>query len=189
MEVFVIRHTPVALSSDTCYGQSEVPLADTFLADAAQLKSKLPADFDHIYCSPLLRCTDLAAALGYEQVTLDPALMEMNFGEWENKKWNDLNQGNLNYWMADFVQVKTPRGENLVELFERVKGFADQLRKQPHQKILIITHAGVIRCLWAYLLDIPLQNIFKIPVSYGETLVLNLKASKALDSIKKLNFT
>jgi alpha-ribazole phosphatase len=112
--------------------------------------------------------------------------MELNFGDWEYKKWNDINQGTLNYWMEEFVNVKTPNGENLLELFDRVKLFLDNLRKQQHKKVLLITHAGVIRCLWAYTLEIPLTNIFKIPVDYGQLLIINLATEHKLDSIKKI---
>ena len=166
MEIYVIRHTPVATGKDTCYGQSNVPLSDTFIQDALQYKNRLPTDFDAIYCSPLLRCKDLAAALHFENIIFENALMEMNFGDWENKKWNDIDQSDLNNWMTDFVNVKTPNGENLTELFERVKSFVDNLRQVPFKKVLLITHAGVIRCLWTYLLEIPLQNIFKVPVEH-----------------------
>jgi alpha-ribazole phosphatase len=186
MEVYIIRHTPVAIGKDTCYGQSNVPLADTFLQDAEKLKNQLPNDFDAIYCSPLERCKDLATALEYTNIHIDNALLEMNFGDWENKKWNDLNQEDLNNWMTDFVKVKTPNGENLIELFDRVKQFLDNLRKQQHKKVLLITHAGVIRCVWTYLLQIPLTNIFKIPVDYGQKLIINLSTEHNLDSIKKI---
>jgi len=120
MDVYVIRHTPVAIGKDTCYGQSNVPLADTFLIDVEQFKNQLPTDFDTIYCSSLQRCKDLAVALELNNIKFDNALMEMNFGDWENKKWNDINQDDLNNWMTDFVNVKTPNGENLLELFDRV---------------------------------------------------------------------
>jgi alpha-ribazole phosphatase len=187
MEVYIIRHTPVATDSNTCYGQSNVSLADTFLQDAEQLRNQLPTDFDTIYCSPLQRCKDLTTALKLSNVVHDDALMEMNFGDWENKKWNDINQKELNNWMNDFVNVKTPNGENLIELFDRVRLFMDNLRQQPYKKALIVTHAGVIRCLWAYLLDIPLQNIFKIPIGFGEIFIINLTENSKLDSIKKIN--
>jgi alpha-ribazole phosphatase len=186
MEVYIIRHTQVAIGKDTCYGQSDVPLTATFLQDTKQIKNQLPTDFDAVYCSPLKRCKDLAIALELNNIYFDNSLMEMNFGDWENKKWNDLNQEDLNNWMTDFVKVKTPNGENLIELFERVKLFLDNLRKQEHKKVLLITHAGVIRCVWTYLLQIPLTNIFKIPVDYGQKLIINLSTEHKLDSIKKL---
>ncbi len=184
MEVYVIRHTPVATGKDTCYGQTNVQLADTFLQDVEQFKNKLPNNFDAIFCSPLHRCKALVNALGFKNIYFANALMEMNFGKWENKKWNDINQNDLKNWMNDFVKVKTPNGENLIELYDRVKLFLDNLRQQPYKKVLLITHAGVIRCIWAYLLEIPLQNIFKIPVGHNEIFIYNLTDNPITDSIK-----
>ena len=186
MEVYVIRHTPVAIGKDTCYGQSNVPLAGTFLQDTEQYKKELPKDFDIVYCSPLIRCKELAKALQFENIFHENALMEMNFGDWENKKWNDLNQTELNNWMTDFVNIKTPNGENLLEFFERIKVFMDRLRLQEHKKVLLITHAGVMRCFWSYFLDIPLQNIFKIPVGHNEIFICNLTNNSNTDSIKRI---
>jgi len=187
MEIYVIRHTAVAVGKDICYGQTNVPLADTFIQDVKQLKKQLPTDFDTVFCSPLQRCKDLATELKYENTLFDNSILEMNFGDWENKKWNDIDQDKLNHWMADFVNVKTPNGENLLELFERVKLFFSNLRKQSFERVLIVTHAGVIRCLWAYLLDIPLQNIFKIPVGHNEIFICKLTDNAMTDSIKRLN--
>jgi alpha-ribazole phosphatase len=186
MEVYVIRHTPVAVGKDICYGQSNVPLADTFLKDMEYFRSNLAPNFDRVYCSPLQRCKELATELKFDNVVYENALMEMNFGDWENKKWNDLNQDELNTWMADFVNIKAPNGENLIQLFDRVKVFADSLRMEEHKKVLLITHAGVIRCLWAYLLAIPLQNIFKIPVAHNEIFIFNLTQNSNTDSIKRI---
>jgi len=187
MEVYVIRHTPVAVGKDTCYGQSDVSLAESFPKDFTYYENQLPSDFDVVYCSPLKRCTDLASALKCEKIRIENALLEMNFGDWENKKWEDLNEAELNNWMADFVNVKTPNGENLLELAERVKLFLDELRNQQHKKVLLITHSGVIRCIWSYLLEIPLQNIFKFNVDYFQVLLFNLQVEKQLDSIKRIS--
>lgn len=187
MEVYVIRHTPVAVGKDTCYGQSDVSLAESFPKDVTYYETQLPSDFDVVCCSPLKRCTDLASALKFQNIRIENALLEMNFGDWENKKWEDLNVAELNNWMADFVNVKTPNGENLVELAERVKLFLDELRNQQYKKVLLITHSGVIRCIWAYLLEIPLQNIFKLNVDYFQVLLFNLQGEKQLDSIKRIS--
>jgi alpha-ribazole phosphatase len=186
MQVYVIRHTAVAISKDYCYGQTNVPLAGTFLQDKDFIKNQLPTDFDVVYCSPLQRCKDLATALDLKDVQFVDALMEMDFGDWENKKWSDIDEDALNNWMADFVNVKTPGGENLTELFNRIQIFMDDLRLQSHKKVLLITHAGVIRCLWAYILETPLKNIFKIPVAYKEVFVFKLTDSPPTDSIVQI---
>jgi alpha-ribazole phosphatase len=183
MEVCIIRHTPVATGKDVCYGQYNVPLSASFLHDAQLVKQQLANNFDAIYCSPLQRCKDLATALKFDNVVHVDALQEINFGDWENVKWKDIDQDALNNWMMDFVNVKTPNGENLQQLYDRVKLFFDYLRKLNHKKVLIITHAGVIRCVWSYLLDIPLNNIFKLPVGHNELFICNLSNNKITDSI------
>jgi alpha-ribazole phosphatase len=172
MEVYIIRHTSVAVGKDTCYGQSDVSLSETFIQDLAYYKKELPTDFDVVYCSPSKRCKELAAAL------------ECNNVEFE--KWNDINQKELNSWMLDFVNVKTPNGENLNELFNRVKLFIDELKYKEYNKVMLISHAGVIRCIWSYLLEIPLKNIFKIPVGHNEIFVCKLSKNSMMDSIIRI---
>jgi len=184
MEVYVIRHTPVALGKNMCYGQSDVPLAASFDRDVEIYKNQLPTRFDKVYSSPSPRCKALVSALQYPNVAFHNSLHELNFGDWENKDWNEINQTELNHWMNDFVNIKVPNGESLHELFLRVQLFFNKLRKKKHKKVLIITHAGVIRCLWAYLLDIPLQNIFKLSVGYEEFLICKLAKDATHDSIR-----
>lgn len=185
MEIYVIRHTRVSIENGTCYGQFDVPLEATFLQDIADIKNKLPDDFDIIFSSPLKRCSLLAEHISSEKLVYNQSLMEMNFGTWENKTWDSIDQKLLNEWMDNFVSVKTPGGESLELLYERVIIFFEWLRTQKHKKVALITHAGVIRCIWAYLLDIPLENIFKIPIDYGKGMIFNLGEEKKLDHIKK----
>jgi alpha-ribazole phosphatase len=185
MEIYIIRHTRVASGKDICYGQTNVLLADTHAAEAAAIRQQLPHDFDAVYCSPLQRCRDLAEALHLENMLFEPALMEINFGDWENKKWVDIDQESLNVWMQDFVLQSPPNGETLKALFERVTSFLDNLRQKDHKKVLIVTHAGVIRCIWSYVLGIALQNIFKLSVGHDEILTLKLSNNPLYDVIKQ----
>jgi alpha-ribazole phosphatase len=185
MEIYIIRHTSVAAGTQFCYGQSDVPLADSFAEEVAKFKQELPTDFDAIYCSTLDRCKQLATALQLQDVSYETQLQEMNFGDWEGVEWAKINQEILNTWMQDFVNINTPNGENLQELYNRVQLFFDELRHQNHKKVLIITHAGVIRCVWSYLLEVPLKNVFKIPVKHGEFFVCKITENKDYDSIVK----
>jgi alpha-ribazole phosphatase len=66
-------------------------------------------------------------------------------------------------------------------MFARVAGFMDQLRTRDHHRCLIVTHAGVIRCIWAYLLNIPLGEIFKLDLGYGDVLRCKLAIEPAAD--------
>jgi alpha-ribazole phosphatase len=185
MQIFVTRHTKVQVGRETCYGQTNVALADSFAEEAATIKEKLPADFDAVYCSTLDRCKVLATALQLENVLHDERLIEFNFGDWENKLWNDLDQEELNTWMQDFVNLPTPNGENVLALYERVSIFLEEMRSKKYEKVLLVTHAGVIRCIWSYLLEMPIKNMFKIPVGFGEIFVFNLGKGRVMDAIKE----
>jgi alpha-ribazole phosphatase len=185
MQIFVTRHTKVVAGRETCYGQTNVPLANSFTEEAAEIKEKLPTDFDAVYCSTLDRCKILATEMQLENVQHDDRLIEFNFGDWENKLWNDLDQKELDTWMQDFVNLPTPNGENVLALYERVSSFLEEMRSKNYKKILIVTHAGVIRCIWSYLLEMPVKNMFKIPVGFGEIFVFNLGVEKSFDAIKQ----
>ena len=66
MEITLIRHTSVDVPPGVCYGQTDLPLKDSFEQEAAitlsRLKASLPEEeyFDHAFTSPLTRCVHLA---------------------------------------------------------------------------------------------------------------------------------
>ena len=186
MEVHVIRHTPINFNKKRCYGRLDVPLAENFKEDFKKTKNKIGNDFEVIYTSPLSRCTLLADEFKKGNNKIDERLLELDFGDWEGKLWDEINQDDLNKWMIDFVNEAPSNGETLSEMFHRVSDFLNELRTSKSEKVLIITHSGVIRCIWAYLLEIPLKNIFKIPVGFHEHFKINLGTTSQLDSINRL---
>lgn len=187
MQIYVLRHTKVDYPSGICYGQLDVPLADTFTRECNTYRNALPSEFDAVFSSPLSRCLALANELNNYKVVTDDRLLEMDFGEWEGKKWDDLEQKKLHKWMKNVVEIKPPKGENLNEVFQRTCSFLAEIRKMNCDKIMIVTHAGIIRCIWAYLLEIDIKNCFRIPVGYGEVLVANLGENNNDDFIIQKN--
>lgn len=181
MEVFVIRHTAVKEAQGLCYGHSEIDLAETFATESRQIVDQCPEIFDVVFSSPLQRCTQLAGQLPAREVQTDDRLKEVHFGTWERKTWNDIPRTELDPWMDDFVDVAPPGGESLRQLYTRVNDLLNELRGLPHQRVALVTHAGVVRCVWAALLGIPLQNIFKIQVSYGQIQAFELGPEPAFD--------
>jgi len=183
MEVYVIRHTAVNVPRSLCYGHTNVPLKDTFAQEVVAVKEKLPASFDAVFASPLERCRVLAEALELGAPQWENNLKELNFGAWENTHWDDIPPEQLNPWMADFVHGKPPQGESLQQVYDRVGEFLAQLRTQDHERVLVVTHAGPIRCFWTHILGNPLNTMFRIPVEFGEVLGIHLTPDSARDSI------
>ncbi len=76
MEVVMIRHTRVGVDKGTCYGWSDVPVAETFEQEAAVTKGNLDTfgEFDAVFSSPLTRALRLAVYCGYPEAIKDERL-------------------------------------------------------------------------------------------------------------------
>jgi len=169
MEIYLIRHSPVNNPQKLCYGQSDIELTEDWEEHFAALHKKL---YPHLlnamfYSSPYERCTKLAAFLSGDNFQPDVRLSEMHFGDWEKCAWNDTDQSILSAWMADFVNYQVPGGESFAQMHHRCTQFWDELLALPADRVFIVTHAGVIRSLLAYVLNIPLDKIFQLEVDYG----------------------
>ncbi len=169
MPLYLLRHTRVAWPQGICYGQSDVPLADTFAQELAAVQAAWPAALTdcRVRCSPLSRCVRLAEGLELSY-QVDARLMELNFGAWEGKAWDDLPPEELNPWMEDFVSQAPPQGESYQQLAERAAAaWAGCQAEAPEQPWLWITHAGVIRAVLCQSRGWPLAQGFEIEVSHG----------------------
>ena len=124
MRVTMIRHTSVAVPKGTCYGWSDVPVADTFEQEAAVTRAKLEGMvFDQVYSSPLTRATKLAAYCGFPSPVLDDRLKEMNMGDWEMQRYDDIRDEALQRWYDDYMHLPATGGESFPMLHHRVSSF------------------------------------------------------------------
>ncbi len=174
MEIHLIRHTKPNIAKNVCYGQSDVGLLDSYDLEKSEFSKKLSQNYDAVFSSPLSRCLRLANDLNIGEALTDKRLMEYNFGQWEGRAWDEIPKKELDPWMSDFVNYPAPDGESLKLMFERVKNFIDELSNKEYNKVLIVSHSVVIRCFWAYTLEIPLQNLFRIKVEFGDIWQFNI---------------
>lgn len=166
MEIYLIRHSEPILDKGICYGFSDIdinPLKDN---DLEEISSKLPMDVDKVFSSPSIRCRKLAEALFKDSITFDDRLKEMNFGDWELKPWNEIQQDHLNTWMQDFVNVKVPNGESFLELVNRISHFFNEIQSKKYKKVVVFTHAGVIRSALHIFEKTPLPKTFEVKINF-----------------------
>lgn len=183
MEIYLVRHTTPKIEKGICYGQTDLEIDETHWHDEFKtIQQKLPSDPDEIFSSPLNRCKVLAEQLG-STVHYDDRLKEMNFGDWENKKWDEIPLNELQPWMDDFVDSPTKNGENFFKLHERTTHFIEDLLEIKIEKTIIITHAGNIRSFISYILDLPLENAFRIHLNYGYIVHLRIDKNKSLGKL------
>jgi alpha-ribazole phosphatase len=190
MEIYLIRHTPTTAEQGICYGQTDLELKEPFQAQFNNINALLPEEALFVYASPLTRCRQLALYLAGEQkITLDDRLQEINFGLWENIPWSSIKSDELDHWMNDFVNVGAPEGESFLILYERVVDFINELLSHHAEKdkVMIVSHAGVIRCFLSYLLATPLSHVFKMPVDFGSITKMNLYPNTQQNTLTYLN--
>ncbi|MRT92742.1 alpha-ribazole phosphatase [Ancylomarina sp. 16SWW S1-10-2] len=174
MILHLIRHTKVNVEPGVCYGQKDVELLETYPEELIAVKEQIKdLKFDVIYSSPLTRAKTLATDLFGEAVMYDDRLMELNFGDWEGKAWDEIKDPFLDKWMEDFVNKKCSNGESFVMLHDRVAQFLEELKQSKHENIAIVTHGGVIRTLQAICKNIQLKEAFnETPANFGELVQL-----------------
>jgi alpha-ribazole phosphatase len=178
MEVYLVRHTETVCKKGICYGQSDVGILEPYDTVFESILNQLPQDAI-LYSSPLQRCAILAKHIqkntNIDSIIEDSRLMEMNFGDWELKSWNDIPREVLDPWMEDFVTVNVPNGESFVDLDYRVREFLDNDISKGHTKpVIIVAHSGVIRSILCRINNLPLQEAFKTPLDYGAVIKVEM---------------
>lgn len=174
MEIHLVRHTTVAIEKGICYGQADIPVSATFESEANALALKLEHAYDSVYVSPLQRCTQLAKFLSLGELQQDARLREINFGDWELQSWNALERNEIDAWSRNLLTYNTHNGETLLELHTRVLSFIQELLEKKKEKVLIVTHAGVIRMFYQFVLQFPIENAMKMPIQFGNVHVLQV---------------
>lgn len=169
MEIILIRHTSVAVPQGTCYGQTDVPVADTFEQEAAATRAELEkyGAFDAVYSSPLTRARMLAAACGYEQPYVDDRLMEMSMGNWEMRRFDEIVDPHLQEWYDRYLTERTSGGESFQDVYQRVAAFLDELKQKDYRRVAVFAHGGVLMCAGLYASLFTTENMWKNLVPYG----------------------
>lgn len=111
-------------------------------------------------CSPLLRAqqtAEIVAGAAGLSVEVAPELREIDFGRWEGMSFEEVAASDpelVNRWAAWEEDFAFPEGEPLRGFFNRVKRGADRMLADSAQRILAVTHGGVIRAMICHLLGL-----------------------------------
>jgi alpha-ribazole phosphatase len=168
MLVYLIRHTSVDVEPGTCYGQTDVPLRPSFTEEAKITSAKLDSIiFDKVYTSPLSRSWKLAGFCGYKDALRDDRLMEINFGDWEMKRFDEIDDPNIEKWYSDYINVRSTNGESFQDQYNRVASFLDELKRQDYKSVAIFAHGGVLICAQIYAGLIKAKEAFESLTPYG----------------------
>ncbi len=169
MQIFLIRHPRPLLGAGICYGQLDVEAEDP-QPTAERLRSLLPAG-TAVIASPLRRSRRLAEAL-HAQPLFDRRLMEIDFGEWEGRGWDQIERALLDAWAADVLQFSPPGGESAAMLQARVVNCITELRAT---SVALVTHAGAIRAALGHWLRLPVGEWSQLALDFGSITLVDVE--------------
>ncbi len=133
------------------------------------LKSTQGKSWDYIASSPLIRCAKFAKYLSKEQSVYCEIINnfeELGFGDWQGKNVDSIGLRLVNNFRQDPINHQPPNAENLYDFQSRVlSSFEDIKLHHTNKSVLIIAHAGVIRIIKSYLLNLPVEKMFTMEVS------------------------
>lgn len=170
MQVFLIRHPRPLVEPGLCYGRLDVDCEDP---QPVAARLRLPPQTT-ILSSPLRRARRLAEALD-PCFRLDARLAEIDFGDWEGRRWDDIDRAAIDDWAADVLNFTPPRGESVADLQRRVIDFSAELSAIfAGASVALITHAGVIRALLGHWRGLPTAEWTQLKFDYGSCTEIEL---------------
>ena len=179
MEIYLIRHTTPLIEKGICYGQTDLDITDSFEEEVSMILPHIPRTNIKVYSSPLQRCKKLANALySAEMIECHDELMELNCGDWEMQKWDEIPKTAIQPWMDDFVNVVVPNGESYVILNDRVVNKFEEI-KNKGENAVIVAHGGVLRSILSYITNTPLKESFDVfTLHYGCVVKITINENK-----------
>ncbi|WP_308907821.1 alpha-ribazole phosphatase family protein [Pseudomonas canadensis] len=143
--------------------------------------------WDRLVSSPLQRCARFAEELGAQlklPVILEKDLQELHFGAWEGQSAAALMETDaegLGLFWADPYRFTPPEGEPVSAFSDRVLGAVARLHQAyAGERVLLISHGGVMRLLLARARGLPREQLLNVEVGHGGLFSLYVAADGAL---------
>jgi probable phosphoglycerate mutase len=152
INVLLIRHGPTDWNvKGRIQGHTDVSLSAHGRAQVSRWS--VPTEFRQYlwFASPLTRAMETARLLGAPDARPEPRLMEMSWGRWEGRTWEEICAADA----AAMAQLETrgldfqpPEGESRRALTQRLRGWLSDVAARA-MPVAAVTHRGVIHAALA----------------------------------------
>lgn len=161
-----LRHPTPKVEPGTCYGQTDLDVAETAEAEIAAALTATPK-VSRILASPAKRCRRLAEAVAGRdglELQFDERLWEMHMGEWEGLLWREIDRAVSELWLKDPFNLPVPGGESFKDVQQRVLAAV----ASADTETAIICHAGPIRAVQMAWQGLTFKEAFSSTPGYAE---------------------
>jgi alpha-ribazole phosphatase len=139
-----LRHPKPQAPAGLCYGRTDLDIGPEGEAEIARALRQTQR-VTRVVASPALRCRKLAEELARRDgvaLRFDPRLWELDFGDWEGMRWEDIPRADSDPWAEDPWAVAPPGGETFAAVHARVSEVLGEVMPGT----ALVCHAGPI---WA----------------------------------------
>lgn len=116
---------------------------------------------DRVLAAPELRTAATATLLGL-RATAEPALRDLDCGEWAGRPLDSLNSADLMAWMSD-PAYRDHGGEAITDLLDRMRDWLESVVAD-RSHIVAITHPAVVRATVLLALAAPPESFWRIDI-------------------------
>lgn len=193
MILYLVRHGQTMGNLQGKYiGSFEDELSSQGILEIKKAKEIIKnVSFDSIFTSDRKRAIDSARILVDKEINCDYRLNERSFGIFENKTYKEICD---NYpieqkaWEENWIDYKIPGGESVAETYGRVVEFMQLLEKENYKNCLAVTHGGIIKLIYCYILGGDLNNFWKFTSKNGNISIVKFEYNNwSIDSIIQLD--
>ena len=170
--ILLIRHAAHIDLDRRLSGRREgVALSDAGRGQAARLGERLAGErIDRVEASPLDRTRATAEALR-RRVSVEPALIEIDMGEWTGRALGSFGEDPAwRAWNEHRATARIPGGESMAEAQARI---VDHLRRTARQRdgqvVAMVSHSDMIRAAIAWALGLSLDNLLRFDIEPAST--------------------
>jgi broad specificity phosphatase PhoE len=191
--ILLVRHGETAANrARLALGRADPPLTEHGRDQAARLGARLTgSDATRVVSSPLARALETAAAIAAPlglAVEQDDRLVEMDYGEWDQRSFSDLPAEELARWRKD-ATFAPPGGESLADVGTRVADLCrDWIAGAP---VIAVSHVSPIKAavLWAmdadpllaWRMHLDVASITTVGAPHGPPVMLGFNDTAHLD--------
>ncbi|WP_043455043.1 histidine phosphatase family protein [Streptomyces fulvoviolaceus] len=155
--------TAASTERDVRFG-ADAPLDERALRGVRTAVGSLPAA-DARCTGPSQRCKQTAQALGWDAVTVEPALRDLDLGSWQGRTPDEIATVDgigLAVWMSD--PTATPHGgESVTAACHRIATWLDSLPADAG-RVLAVVEQSTARAALVHALGAPHQSFWRIDV-------------------------
>lgn len=176
------------------YGWDDSALTERGVLQAQEVSEKLKKQkIDYIISSDLDRTMKTAEIINQYHnidITVKKDLREINFGLWEGLSYKEIKEKypkELKKWENDWIDCKALEGESVRQMYGRVtKEVQKIINEYKTGNVLIVSHAGCIRVMLAYLIGRGIEDYWKYKVeNCGITMIEIIDAFSVLTAFNQ----